>query len=188
MEVTLPAQFCSASPGPGCPAVSVAQCSDGSAWKAALANVGSSLQGGAEPATMAAGLELKAFEKRVLHSLLIIRMEGTEGTEEQAANACFVFLCTISGLPSPQFPFFLSAALNPCTGCVLRSSSENKFVREKYQFLFYSWIRFDHIMDSKISIGSLLIYQRSHCLEGGECRTFCVCIAAKAALAGAVCF
>ena len=72
-------------------------------------------------------------------------------------------------------------------GCVLRPSFENKFVREKYWVLFYSWIHFDHIMD-KISIGHLLIYQRSHCLKGGECRTFWVWIDEKAALAGAVCF
>lgn len=65
---------------------------------------------------------------------------------------------------------------------------ENKFVRERYWVFFYSWMHFDHIMGSKISIGYLLIYQRSYCLKGGECRTFWVWTDEKAALASAVGF
>lgn len=69
-------------------------------------------------------------------------------------------------------------------GPCLKTSLWGKSIR----LLFYSWIYFNHIMDSKISIGHLLIYQRSHCLKGGECRAFWVWIDEKAALGGAVCF
>lgn len=88
----------------------------------------------------------------------------------------------------PSVSLLLNAVPNACMKCVLRPLSENEFVREKCWVLFCSRIYFDRITDSKITIGHLLVYQRSHCLKGGECRTFWVWIDEKAALTSAVCF
>lgn len=112
VEVTFPAQFCSVDPGSGCPEVSGAKCSDGSAQKAALAKMGSVLLAARRNWACYNGswgwtevlnylLPCQAFEKQVLHSLLVSRMEGTESSN-RLTNACVVFPSASS--PALSFP------------------------------------------------------------------------------------